>query len=173
MKTIVIVAHPNISSSRINKAWVEELQKHEQVTVHQLYEEYPNEDINIAREQSLLVAHDRIIFQYPLYWYSSPSLLKKWYDTVLHYGWAYGPDGDNLHGKSIGVAISTHGTTESYQPGGSNLYTIQDIVKPVEVLVNFVNASYLPPFSLHNSSHISDEQLEQSKQDYVKHFELA
>ena len=36
----------------------------------------PNWEFNIEEEQKLLVEHDRYIFQFPLYWYSSPPLLK-------------------------------------------------------------------------------------------------
>ncbi len=42
--------------------------------------EYPDFIINVKREQELVENHDNIIFQFPLYWYSSPSLLKKWID---------------------------------------------------------------------------------------------
>lgn len=169
MKTLVIVSHPNLTASRINKAWVEALQKHDNITIHQLYKEYPDETIDTAREQKLLEAHDRIIFQYPLYWYSTPPLLKKWFDAVLQYGWAYGPGGDKTQGKEIGVAISTYGSTESYQPGGANRFTIEEIVRPIEALSHFISATYLPPFALSDVSNVTDEQLEQSIIDYVNH----
>ncbi|MGT2357467.1 NAD(P)H-dependent oxidoreductase [Staphylococcus aureus] len=44
--------------------------------MHDLYREYPDFIINVKREQELVENHDNIIFQFPLYWYSSPSLLK-------------------------------------------------------------------------------------------------
>ncbi|WP_159881566.1 NAD(P)H-dependent oxidoreductase [Paenibacillus puerhi] len=169
MKTLVIVSHPNLTSSRINQAWVEALQKHDDLTIHQLYKAYPDETIDIAREQKLLEAHDRIIFQYPLYWYSTPPLLKKWFDVVLQYGWAYGPGGDNMQGKEIGAAISTYGSTASYQPGGANRFTIEEILRPIEALSHFISATYLPPFSFSDVSNVTDEQLEQSIIDYVNH----
>lgn len=58
------------------------------VTIHQLYETYPDWNIDVVREQSLLLEHDRIVLQFLFYWYSSPPLLKKWFDDVLMYGWA-------------------------------------------------------------------------------------
>lgn len=169
MKTIVIATHPNIAASRINQAWIEELRKHDNLTIHSLYEAYPDEEIDVAAEQKLLEAHDRIIFQYPLYWYSTPPLLKKWFDAVLQYGWAYGPGGDKMQGKEIGVAISTYGSAESYQPDGANRFTLREIVRPIEALSYFISASYLPPFALSDISNVTDEQLEQSKIDYVNH----
>ena len=169
MKTLVIVSHPNLNSSRINKAWVEELQKHDNIIMHQLYNVYPNEEIDVAHEQKLLEAYDRIIFQYPLYWYSTPPLLKKWFDVVLQDGWAYGPGGDQMKGKEIGVAISTYGSAESYQRGGANRFTIEEIVRPIEALCHFISASYLSPFALSDVSNVTDEQLEQSKVDYMNY----
>ncbi|AWB46581.1 general stress protein [Paenibacillus sp. CAA11] len=169
MKTLIIVAHPDLQSSRINRALAESMKGRPDTTVHVLYEVYPDKGIDITREQQLLDEHDRIIFQYPLYWYSTPPLLKQWFDEVLAYGWAYGPGGEHLQGKEIGIAISTAGTAASYQPGGFNLFTIRDIAKPMEALANYVSAHYLPPFAVHNANHITDEQIAESKAAYVQH----
>ncbi|WP_028594648.1 NAD(P)H-dependent oxidoreductase [Paenibacillus assamensis] len=169
MSVLVIAVHPNLAESKINKALIEELGKHEQITVHTLYEAYPDEVIDVAREQQLLLAHDRIIFQFPLYWYSSPPLLKKWLDHVLQYGWAYGPNGEHLQGKEIGVSISAYGTNGQYQADGHNRFTIEELLRPFEATVNFVGASYLPPFKLYNVGSLTEEQLEQGKAAYVQH----
>ena len=77
MKTLVIVAHPNIAKSRVNRRWVEELKKYPEVTVHELYKEYPSGTIDVEREQALLLDHDRIVWQFPFYWYSSPFFAEK------------------------------------------------------------------------------------------------
>ena len=89
MKALVVQAHPNIEESRVNKRWREELAKHpNDIEVHALYEEYPDWQIDVEREQRLLEAHALIVWQFPLYWYSCPPLLKKWLDDVFTYGWA-------------------------------------------------------------------------------------
>jgi len=59
------------------------LAKRQDVTIHPLYEAYPDWSIDVTREHELLLAHDRIVLQFPFYWYSSPPLLKKWLDFVL------------------------------------------------------------------------------------------
>lgn len=169
MKTLIIAAHPDLQSSRVNRAWTDTMKQQPDTTVHVLYEAYPDRRIDIAQEQALLDRHDRIIFQYPLFWYSTPPLLKQWFDEVLAYGWAFGPGGDHLKGKEIGVAVSTAGTEASYQPGGYNLFTIRDIMKPMESLANYVSAQYLPPFALHNAQNITDEQIAESQAAYVRH----
>ncbi|AEI40485.1 NAD(P)H-dependent oxidoreductase [Paenibacillus mucilaginosus] len=171
MKTLIIVAHPDLQNSRINRALTDTMREQPDTTVHDLYELYRDSSINVPQEQALLDSHDRIIFQYPLYWYSTPPLLKQWFDEVLAYGWAFGPGGEHLLGKEIGIAISTAGTSASYQPGGYNLFTIRDIAKPVEALANYVSAHYLSPFAIHNAQHITDEQLAESQAAYVQHLE--
>jgi putative NADPH-quinone reductase len=173
MKTLVIVAHPNIEASNWNKTWVKELQKHEDITIHDLYKTYPDENIDVSKEQQLIESHDRIIFQFPLYWYSTPPLLKKWFDSVLLYGWAYGPEGTKTAGKEIGVATSTYGTTESYQATGFNRFTLQEILRPIEALAHFISASYLPHFSLNDTSDVTEERLIKSSLDYVQHLKVV
>ena len=55
MKKLVIVAHPNIESSVINKRWVNELEKHpDHFTIHNIYTEYPDGKIDIEKEQKLI-----------------------------------------------------------------------------------------------------------------------
>jgi putative NADPH-quinone reductase len=173
MKTLVIVTHPNIEASNWNKSWLEELKKHGEITTHELYKEYPDENIDVSKEQKLIEEHDRIIFQYPLYWYSTPPLLKKWFDSVLLYGWAYGPDGNKTAGKEIGVAISTYGTEESYQANGFNMFTLEEILRPIETLAHFISASYLPHFSLSDTSNVTNERLAQSSLDYIHHLKTV
>ncbi|MDQ0878444.1 hypothetical protein QFZ77_007103 [Paenibacillus sp. V4I3] len=62
MKTLVIVTHPNIDASNWNKAWVEELQKHGDITIHELYKSYPDENIDVVREQQLIEAMTGLFF---------------------------------------------------------------------------------------------------------------
>ncbi len=98
----------------------------------------------MEREQELLLAHDRIVFQFPLYWYSSPALLKEWQDVVLTYGWAYGAEGTKLHGREFMLAISTGGPEEAYQAGGYNNYSLSELLKPFQATANLTGMRYLP-----------------------------
>lgn len=77
------------------------------MTVHDLYGTYPNFTIDVEKEQQLLLELERIVFQFPMYWYSSPALLKQWEDDVLALGWAYGTGGTKSYGKELLLAIST------------------------------------------------------------------
>jgi NAD(P)H dehydrogenase (quinone) len=61
---------------------------------------------DIKREHLLLGEADLIIFQFPLWWYSMPALLKGYIDRVFSMGWAYG-GGQALAGKKILVCMTT------------------------------------------------------------------
>ncbi|XMB29125.1 NAD(P)H-dependent oxidoreductase [Paenibacillus sp. BR2-3] len=166
MKTLVIMAHPELNQSRINKRLAAEAEERANVTVHHLYTAYPDENIDVVHEQQLLEAHDRIVLQFPFYWYSSPSLLKKWQDTVLQYGWAYGTGGYKLHGKELIIAISSGGPQEAYQAGGPNHYTYSELLRPFQATANLLGMTFRRPFIVSGIRGISDEQLEEYASQY-------
>ena len=83
MKTLIIASHPHIAQSVVNKRWLDELAKHpDRFTVHRLYTAYPDGKIDITREQALVEAHGGIVFQFPVYWFNCPPLLKQWFDDA-------------------------------------------------------------------------------------------
>lgn len=141
MKTLVIVAHPNIEQSTINKTWLQALEQNApDITVHNIYTSYPDWNIDVAAEQSLLEQHDRIIFQTPIYWFSIPPLLKKWFDDVFAYGWAYGSTGNKLTHKKMGIVVSTGGNESAYTVGNNG--EIQAFLTPMMASIKFVKADY-------------------------------
>lgn len=53
MKTLIIITHPNLGDSVINKRWAEELSKHpEKYQIHDLYKAYPEEKIDIEKSNN-------------------------------------------------------------------------------------------------------------------------
>ena len=173
MKTLIIVAHPNLSESLVNKTWMERLQKENEMTVHDLYTEYPNGQINMEREQQLLLEHDRIVFQFPFYWYSSPSLLKEWQDVVLTYGWAYGSEGTHLRGKDFILSISTGGPKVAYQAGGFNAYSMSELTKPFQATANLTGMRFLPTFTTQGVRFLTNEQIRESAEELVRHLKAS
>lgn len=169
MKTIVFVAHPNLATSVINKSWKERLTEETDITVHDLYAKYPHGNIDVANEQQLLLNHDRIVFQFPFYWYSSPSLLKEWQDTVLTYGWAYGSEGTKLRGKEFMLAISTGGPESAYQAGGYNLFSMSELTKPFQATANLTGMRFLPTFTKQGVRFLTNSQVLESAEELVRH----
>ncbi|WP_438497087.1 NAD(P)H-dependent oxidoreductase [Paenibacillus sp. IHBB 3054] len=169
MKTLVLVFHPNLSDSRLNRRWAEEMEKQPDVTIHRVYEAYPNEEIDVAAEQKLMEQHDRIILQFPIYWYSSPSLLKKWQDTVLTYGWAYGSTGNKLHGKELMLAVSVGASEDSYTAEGAFSFTLDELLRPFHATSYMIGTRFLTPYAAFGVMQLTDEQIEQTAKDYMAH----
>lgn len=90
MKTLVLVFHPHLEKSQVNRKLMDAANETGDVTVVDEYAAYPDFRINVEHEQRLIETHDRIVLQFPFYWYSSPALLKQWEDDVIKAGWAYG-----------------------------------------------------------------------------------
>ena len=145
MKILNLVFHPDLETSRVNKTWKNQLEQSSKVdTTHDVYQAYPDFNIDVEKEQQLLLAHDRIVFQFPLYWYSVPPMLKKWLDDVLEYNFAYGSKGDKLKGKDMQLIVSVGGRKKFYS--GFDIFSaIPDLLKPFQLTANLVQMNYLSP----------------------------
>lgn len=171
MKKLIIVIHPNMSESRINKRWVQELAKYPELyTIHELYQNYPDEQIDYHAEQLLIAQYETIIFQFPIYWFSSPPLLKKWFDEVLTHGWAYGSrSGFALAGKKIALALSVGVEEETYSEEGIYHYPMTVLTAPFQLTFEYVKADYRPLFAYYNLEHnTTDSWIEKSISPYLE-----
>ena len=167
-KILILFAHPAFHKSRINKALINAITGTEGVSIHNLYEKYPDFFIDIPREQQLLLEHDIIIWHHPFYWYSAPAIIKEWMDLVLEHGFAYGKNGTALEGKWALQAISTGGSKEVYGATGSNHFTINAFLAPFNQSVNLCRMHYLPPFVVHASHTLKDRELKMYANDYKR-----
>ncbi|HBU80683.1 MAG TPA: flavodoxin family protein [Paenibacillus sp.] len=169
LKTLVIVAHPNMETSVINKRWIEELQQYpEKYTIHELYKVYPDGHINVQQEQQLIESHDELILQFPFYWFSSPPLLKQWLDDVFTYGWAYGSKGDKLQQRKVALAVSAGIKEVDYTEEGKYRYTLGQLLSPFETTMLYCDADYRSFFAFYGAEHEpASSELEQSVQDYL------
>lgn len=147
-KIIVYYAHPGQTFSRANRAMARRASDIEGITFVDLYAEYPRHDIDVRREQARLLEHDVIVFQFPLYWYSTPSLLKEWQDLVLQHGFAYGHGGDKLAGKTLLLAITAGGSDEAYTQEGYQQHTMRTFLTPLEQTAGLCQMRFPPPYVL-------------------------
>lgn len=163
MKTLVVVAHPDIETSVINKAWLAELRKYPELyTVHELYNVYPDWQIDVAQEQKLIEAHEKIVLQFPVFWFSSPPLLKKWLDDVLTYGWAYGSgSGYKMQNRKVALAVTAGIKEQDYSITGRYKYSLDEILLPFEITTNYVNATYGSYYAFYGTESASDVTAEQ------------
>ncbi|MCQ8213141.1 NAD(P)H-dependent oxidoreductase [Cetobacterium somerae] len=170
MKILVIATHPNIKESKVNKIWIEALKKENNITIRFLDEIYKeNKMIDIEQEKKFLEKAERVVFQFPFYWYNMPALMREYFDKVFEYGWAYGPNGDALKEKEFLVALSIGAPEYSYMGGSYNNFTITELLRPLEATANALQMVYLPYFALFNTPRLSDDEVESSANRYIKH----
>ncbi len=150
-KVLVLFAHPGHRHSVANKALAHTAKDLDQITFVDLYADYPRLKINVDKEQERLNEHDVIVLQFPLMWYSTPSILKEWQDLVLEYGYAYGEGGDKLKGKLLMAAITAGGPEDAYTPEGYNNFNLRTLLTPLEQTANLCGMRFLSPYVLYSS----------------------
>lgn len=165
-RVLVLFAHPALERSRVNRALAEGLPLREGITLHDLYEAYPDLDIDVPREQELLAAHDVIVFHHPFFWYSTPAILKEWQDLVLEHGWAYGHRGTALRGKIALNAVTTGGRETAYRPDGYNGHTVRRLLAPMEQTARLCGMTYLAPFVAHGTHAMTRAEMAAHSADY-------
>lgn len=178
MKKLIILAHPNMEESRINKRWVAEISQFpDKFDIYDLYKEYPEGEIDIEKEQNLIESYQTIVFQFPLYWFSTPPLLKKWIDEVLTYGWAYGSNsGYKFGGKRVVLAVTAGADEQDYSQSGTYKYTVKELLTPLESTFVWIKANYKGFFIFYGAEYEMTaerlEGLEQNAAEYMKFIEM-
>ena len=165
-KVLIIFAHPALERSRVNRRLIEAVSGIDGVRVHDLYEAYPDFDIDVPFEQRLVEAHEVVVFQHPFFWYSAPAILKQWQDLVLEHGWAYGHAGTALRGKWTLNAITAGGGEDSYRREGGNRFEIGELLAPFETTARLCRMVWLPPFVVHGTHRLGDPEIDAHACDY-------
>lgn len=166
-RVLVLFAHPRLEKSRTNRALLSRVPKHKHITFRDLYEHYPDFNIDIGREQQLLLQHDIIVWHHPLYWYSAPPLLKQWIDLVLTFGWAYGPDGRALVGKAVQAVLTTGGADVAYTKEGFHGWTMEEFLRPLQRTATLCGMRWNDPFVVHGTNKLSQAELEGYAERYA------
>lgn len=175
-KILILFAHPRFEHSVVNQALVKAVKNNPAVTFRDLYELYPDFDIDVKQEQALLLSSDVIIWQHPFYWYSCPPLLKQWIDLVLEFNWAYGPNGYALAGKKVFSVLTTGGAREAYSSKGSNRFPLKQLLSPFIQTSFLCKMRYLPPFAVQGTHRLGTNDLENYAKEYstlLNYFALA
>lgn len=147
-RLLVYYAHPGHKYSHANLALSRAARAVDGVTFVDLYAEYPRYEIGIEREQKRLLENDVVLLQFPLFWYSTPSLVKEWIDLVLEHGFAYGEGGDKLLGKTMMLAITAAGPEDAYAMGGYQRYSLREFLRPLEQTAVLCHMRFAPPYVL-------------------------
>ena len=175
---LVIVAHPAMEHSRVNRALLRSANAllargsaqatSRPVEVRDLYRLYPDYLIDIAAEQAALARARLVVWQHPIHWYSMPPLMKLWVDEVLAFGWAYGPGGESLRGKDLWLVASTGGPQDSYLPDSYNRYFFDAFLPPYEQTAALCGMRFLPPMMLHGAHRVTRDEVAEHARTYAE-----
>ncbi len=158
MRTLLILSHPDIQNSATQQFLIESARQLPEVTLHHLESSYPDRHFDLLKEQQLLRDHERILFQFPFYWYSAPALLKQWQEEVLTAKFAYQSSRPALLKKEFGLVITASVPEREYQAGSSEQFTIAELTRPFQALANKCQMIYLPPFFLTQFAYQSENE---------------
>ncbi|WP_153447937.1 glutathione-regulated potassium-efflux system ancillary protein KefG [Vibrio algicola] len=164
-RVLVIFAHPDPIDSVANQILLKAIQDLPHVRVHDLYARYPDFFIDVAIEHHLLLEHDIIVFQHPLFMYSCPALMKEWMDTVLGKGFAFG-EGRALAGKTWRSVITVGGSKQAFSDKGYNQYPLEQILQPFELTAKLCQMNWLEPLVLYWARNVNHAERLQHAQAY-------
>lgn len=104
---------------------------------------------DIEAELRKIEAADLMIWQFPLWWFGMPAILKGWVDRVFAMGRAYGSgriyEKGEFKGKQALLSLTTGGPKEAYSPEGFN-GDLDAILRPLHRgILEFTGFSVLRP----------------------------
>ncbi len=167
-KVLVLVAHPDIENSVMNKALADAACQVPGVRVMELT---PNPmDAELYRQP--VEEAEVIVFQFPLYWMSAPWILKQWSDTVFMTLCEQG----YTQGKKLMTVVTTGAEKESFAPGQKNIHTMTEYLRPYEGQANFAQMGWIEPLIVYGNAdaQIAARDLAEGVRNYSKRLsELA
>lgn len=145
MQTLLLFSHTFWENSKVNRALLESAKTLASVKIHNLNETYKEGVINAESEVALLKDSEKIIFQFPLFWFSTPALMKEWQDRVLTHI-VYGKDSKLLQGKKFQVITTLGGAKDSYD--GHHGYSLDTILSPLTSAFQYCGCEVLESFAI-------------------------
>ncbi|MGK5532626.1 NAD(P)H-dependent oxidoreductase [Streptomyces sp. URMC 129] len=107
---------------------------------------------DVVAEQRKLLWADAVIFQFPLWWFSAPAIVKGWFDRVLTNGFGYDSGGGprygdgTLAGRRAMIAVSLGADARSFSARGIH-GPLADMLFPLQHGVLFYTGmEVLEPF---------------------------
>lgn len=170
-KTLLLLFHPNFDGSRANRSLVNHAKTVDGLEVINMQELYPDNQIDLKIEINRILQADRIIIQFPLQWYSVPSLLRVWQNKVLTnmFYLKYESQGKYLEGTPLLVTTTAGNVSKAYSPEGINLFSIEEILNPLRAMANRCSLPWADPFYLFESNSAKDTVLDEHGAAYAKY----
>ncbi len=105
---------------------------------------------------------DLMIWQFPLWWFGLPAVLKGWVDRVFALGRTYGGgryyESGIFRGKRALLSLTTGGSADAYAKGAFN-GDIAGILRPIHRgILQFVGFDVLAPQIVYGPARLTDEE---------------
>lgn len=165
MKTLVLVSHPQLADST-SQQFLKASLPSEGVTWEHLEGQ---DEFDVAQEQQQLRQADRIVLQFPLYWYAAPAGLKQWEDTVLTRTFVYGDHRYPLADKELGIVVTTGMPEQAFQRGGAEGLTLDAALAPIAALAHRAKMVWLPTFPIYQFGYLEEPEKLQLVTDYQRY----
>ncbi len=174
MTTQVLVFHPDYARSHANRALAEAAAQLAGVVVHDMGSLYPDpRSIDVDTEVERLFSAERLILQFPVQWYATTPLLKAWQDVVLTRMYYLRPEqeGERLRDLPVMVGATAGNTPEAYGPDGVNLFSLAELLRPLQSTASRCAWRWAEPFLVHRANKLSDEERAEAARSYVERIE--
>lgn len=131
---------------------------------------------DIKAEIAKVKEADFIIFNFPVWWFGAPAILKGWIDRVFALGetWSFGGIYDQglLRGKRGMLSVTTGGPAELYKEDGAHGATLDQILFPItHGALYFCGVEVLPTFVAWSTFQAGDEGRKQYLADFQARLE--
>ncbi len=114
---------------------------------------------------------DLMVWQFPLWWFGLPAVLKGWVDRVFAMGRIYGSghiyETGIFRGKQALLSLTTGGQEEAYRHNGFN-GDISGVLRPIQRgMLEFVGFDVLAPQIVYAPVRMTDDEREQHLVTYT------
>ncbi|HEV2512134.1 NAD(P)H-dependent oxidoreductase [Bosea sp. (in: a-proteobacteria)] len=131
----------------------------------------------IAAEHAKLMAADVVMFNFPLWWFGPPAILKGWIDRVMSVGFAYDSDrrfeDGGLQGRRGLITVTTGSPAERFVKDGARAYAPMDeTLLPLQKgLFHYVGMTGLDPFVAYAAARVEPQTRARYLAEYRVHLE--
>ncbi len=130
------------------------------ITVRDLYEDYPDFHIQAFRERKRIVEYERIIFHFPIIWFGLPPLLKLWIDEVFDMRWISEGELNILSGKDAFIITSVGGSESNYNQFGKYKTKVEELLYGLRVSLDVNNIELKKMYVIYNADNLEEIQLD-------------
>lgn len=152
---VIFLAHPSLKESKANAALLSEARLIPSVRVVDLYIN-PKKDFNLEEHTQIVSEASAIVLQFPFYFASAPSQMKKWIDEVFYTF----SQKEIIREKPLLVVTTTGSEESAYRSGGRNMFTMDELLRPYQLMTTYSGMEWRTPFVVYGmSTEQADENL--------------